>query len=66
MNEKFERMWKEAVLGYFIVQSQNFLGGIEKNDKNLGQDSQCPSQYLNNLPPKYRHPSSYKHLIFEF
>jgi hypothetical protein len=34
-------MWKEAVMAYFKVLSQYFLGGTEENNENLSQDGQC-------------------------
>jgi hypothetical protein len=34
--------------------SQHFLGGTEKNHKNLGQESLSPDQDLNQGSPKYK------------
>jgi hypothetical protein len=33
MNTELERMWKEAVVTYFVVLSQHLSGGVEENDE---------------------------------
>jgi hypothetical protein len=35
MNNELERMWKEAVIASFKVQSQHLLGGTEENTEKV-------------------------------
>jgi hypothetical protein len=38
VNNKFERIWKEAVVAYFKVKSRNFSGGTQENHDKTSQD----------------------------
>jgi hypothetical protein len=35
---ELERIWKEAVMAYFMVISWHFPGGNDENHENLSQD----------------------------
>jgi hypothetical protein len=52
VNNELERIWKEAVMTWFKLLSQNILGVTEKTTKT--SDSQSLDQDSNLRPPKYK------------
>jgi hypothetical protein len=40
VNDELERIWKEAVVAYFKVLSQQFSGTLKKPTNTLSQESQ--------------------------
>jgi hypothetical protein len=44
LNNKLERMWKDAVMAYFDVLSEHLSEGTGKNPENSSLDSLCPER----------------------
>jgi hypothetical protein len=44
VTDKLERIWREAVVAYFMVLCQQLLGETEENNQNLSQDGLCPGR----------------------
>jgi hypothetical protein len=53
MNNRLERMWKEAVMAYSKVPPLHLTGGTEENYKYLSQDSRSTGRDLNLLHSEY-------------
>jgi hypothetical protein len=53
VNDKLQRMWKEAAVASFKALFWHLPGGIEENHKKLSQDSRYPGQHLNPIHPAY-------------
>jgi hypothetical protein len=49
-----ERVWKEAVMAYFMVLSQHLSRDSEEDHENLIQDSRIPSRDSKFKPPEYK------------
>jgi hypothetical protein len=41
MNDELGRMWNEAAMTYLNLLPQHSLGGTEKNNENISQNSPC-------------------------
>jgi hypothetical protein len=53
MNNTLKSMLEEAVVTYFKVPVQYFLGETEKEQEKLGHYSRCPGRDLNPGRPEY-------------
>jgi hypothetical protein len=53
INNKLERVWKEAALALLKVLPRHLPGGTAKTMKNLNEDSRSPGRDFNWRPPKY-------------
>jgi hypothetical protein len=65
MNNELKRMWKEAVVACFNVQSRHLPGGTFENH-NKPHDSRSPCRDFNLEPPDYEQEFMFKHLVPTF
>jgi hypothetical protein len=54
VNDEFVGRWKEAVVVYLEVLSQNLPRGPEENNENLSHDNWSPSRGCNAGSPEYK------------
>jgi len=52
VNGELSRMWKEAVVAYFKVLSQNLAGRTEAVTKNVNQGTWSPGRESDSGPPQ--------------
>jgi hypothetical protein len=45
VNDELEKIWKEAVMTYFKVESRHSPGGTKDNAENLSQDSRSCNSF---------------------
>jgi hypothetical protein len=53
VNDELKRVWKDAVVAYFKVLTQNLPGWTERNHENQCQDIRSPGRDLNPGPAEY-------------